>query len=405
VLRRVEVQRFRSLRYVEQDVARFQPLFGATGSGKAAFLDVIAFTSDLVRAGLDRALFGEPDAPGGRARTPRELLFERIAESFEIALEMEIPAELRTALGDDLAVVRYELEIAAIGSGDDAEIRLETIWLRPFEHASKVQGTLFPVDPPPRDPLLYTRGPAPDGWRKVLSRTADKANVHVVAEAGTWHATQRFAPNRTVLAQLPEDLTRFPASLALRRLLTERVARLRLASNEVIAGRPRLGARLDPLAPDLVRAVETALREESPTLVLANRCIAAALPWVKRVGVVERGRERQQTLALIGHDDTARPLELESPTTARFVALALAAALSPSEHVLLLEAPDAGLSDRALRALLDLCRREAAPQIVLTCAGGPINHALSDAQPIHFWRDARGASRASRLAPSDAAPA
>jgi len=56
MIRIIEVNNFRSLRYIRQNVRPFQVLVGPNASGKTTFLDAIRFMSDIVNFGIDDAV-------------------------------------------------------------------------------------------------------------------------------------------------------------------------------------------------------------------------------------------------------------------------------------------------------------------------------------------------------------
>src|SRR3954467_3551232 len=107
---RIEALSYRSLRYVSQGLAPFQVLVGANASGKSTFLDVVAFLSDLVRAGALAAVEGDVRlGVAHRAAEGQQLVWMRQGPSFELAIEMSIPEERRARLKNGKAdVCRYE---------------------------------------------------------------------------------------------------------------------------------------------------------------------------------------------------------------------------------------------------------------------------------------------------------
>ena len=56
---RIQALRYRSLRYVSQELGPFQVLVGPNASGKSNFLDVVAFLGDLVDTDLVTAIGGD----------------------------------------------------------------------------------------------------------------------------------------------------------------------------------------------------------------------------------------------------------------------------------------------------------------------------------------------------------
>ena len=96
VITRIQVRNFRSLRSVDQALDEFHAIVGPNGSGKSSFLDAFAFLSDVLRSGLEGAVFGD-GALGVMTRStdPKMLTWMGTQESFEIAVELAIPSALR----------------------------------------------------------------------------------------------------------------------------------------------------------------------------------------------------------------------------------------------------------------------------------------------------------------------
>jgi AAA15 family ATPase/GTPase len=53
MVKRVEVNNYKCLREVRQDLGRFQILVGPNASGKSTFLDVFSFVRDLLDDGVE----------------------------------------------------------------------------------------------------------------------------------------------------------------------------------------------------------------------------------------------------------------------------------------------------------------------------------------------------------------
>lgn len=179
MIRRVEALRYRALRNVSQRIAGFQLLVGPNASGKSTFLDVAAFLGDLLQGGLTAAVEGDPKlAIPSRAPDPSHLVWMRQGDSFELAVELDIPEERREKLPNGgYPTARYEV---AVGTGKELGLVSETLWLIPGPHQapSPRPQTLFPAPPePPETIVLGPRKQAPEGWRKVVSRGDDPWNI------------------------------------------------------------------------------------------------------------------------------------------------------------------------------------------------------------------------------------
>lgn len=102
-LRAIQARNYRSLRHVDLRFdENFYVLVGPNGSGKSTLLDAIAFLTDYVQLGLERAV-------GERTRNFQDLVWGRPAKSpgFELAAEF--------AMGDQ--ALRYELRVEESGEG------------------------------------------------------------------------------------------------------------------------------------------------------------------------------------------------------------------------------------------------------------------------------------------------
>ena len=216
MIHRIEALNFRSLRYISQEVGQFQVLVGPNASGKSTFLDVVALLGDFVRSGLDEALlFGRNSGPG-RARSLDELIFNQIADGFELAVEFTVPAGIRAAkngnsnAGADLA--RYEV---AFGKGPqgELEIKAEILWLIDSAKAGKPprqnQLPLFPTEPSPPKTIMTT-GKTPSGWQTVAKKVPQSGNDYYKSESGQWNIQYRVGDRTAALSGLPTIRVAFP---------------------------------------------------------------------------------------------------------------------------------------------------------------------------------------------------
>ena len=102
-LRAIQVRNYRSLRHIDLRFdGNFYVLVGPNGSGKSTLLDAIAFLTDYVQQGLERAV-------RKRTRNFQDLVWGRPAKSpgFELAAEFALGAQ----------ALRYELRIEESGEG------------------------------------------------------------------------------------------------------------------------------------------------------------------------------------------------------------------------------------------------------------------------------------------------
>lgn len=132
----VEALRYRCLRYIEKELGNFHILVGPNASGKSTFLDVISFVGDVVRDGPEAAV---------RKRTPNynDLIWCKHGDSFELALELNIPEKYKEVIGRT-GNTRYEIAVGKIAETGEFGILSETMWFKPERKAEKRQLQFFP---------------------------------------------------------------------------------------------------------------------------------------------------------------------------------------------------------------------------------------------------------------------
>ena len=107
MIRRIQALNYRCLRHVDVRLdGQFHVLVGPNGSGKSAFLDVIAFLSDIVSRGLESAIDSRTD-------NFQDLVWGRPETDlgFELALEFEIPEYIRRELPENNDLFRLQFVV------------------------------------------------------------------------------------------------------------------------------------------------------------------------------------------------------------------------------------------------------------------------------------------------------
>lgn len=237
LIRRIEALNYCGLRYVSQALRPFQVLVGPNASGKSTFLDVPALVSDFIRHDLDHALLFGVETSSGRARSLDELIFNRGANHFELALEMTIPSELvrpNSTSGAEYIydIARYELAVGTTQQGE-LDVRSEALFLIDSRYhtedtqsaAAQAPTDSFPFvsSPPPSlvHPSLVAVGQQvmrdaalPAWWEPVVAQDPDRrGNAMYLAETERWGLINRVGVRRSALAGLSEDPARFPVAI------------------------------------------------------------------------------------------------------------------------------------------------------------------------------------------------
>ena len=218
MIRRIQALNYGCLRHVDLALGEFHVLVGPNASGKSTLFDVVAFLGDMVRDGVEAAV-------GNRTDNFQDLVWGRPSRipAFELAVEFEIPQDLRERLprDKDFEVFRYEVRIGERKS--NVTINTERALLMPRHDTEPRQPSLFPLPMSPVETILI--GGCRRGARSILSKSVDRGHGRIdtrrrrrarldvaVAGAGRCRRDPRPRPaplgDREPLASCPRRLLR-----------------------------------------------------------------------------------------------------------------------------------------------------------------------------------------------------
>ncbi|HET6252302.1 MAG TPA: AAA family ATPase [Tepidisphaeraceae bacterium] len=353
VLTRIEALNYRSLRYISQRISSFQTLVGPNGSGKSSFLDVPGFLGDLLRLGPYRAIIGDGNGVPQRAADLSHLTWMREGSRFELAVELSIP-EQRLGTPPKFNAARYE--IAVEGRGDSKEIVLaaETLWLKPRveEPRPEIQAYFPEMKHSPETLIRPPNKKTPKGWRKVVNKIAESGNDYFMAETTEWNNSFRLGPNKSALANLPEDEERFPVATWVKRFLMEGVRKVVL--NAEVMRRPSPPGSPSQFLPDgsnlpwVVDALERIDRARFGQWVDQFR---TAIPDLKTISTVQRDEDKHRYIVVEYQNGLKAPSWVVSDGTLRMLALTLLAYIPNTEGIYLIEEPENGIHPRAVESV------------------------------------------------------
>ncbi len=354
----IEAHKYRSLRYLSQKISPFNLLIGPNASGKTTFLDAISFVGDLLKHGPEESI-------RRRARSLEEMTWNRLGNSFELAIELSIPHRLCTTRSNGAySQCRYEIAIG-YSSTDEAALLNEVFWLKPdgqvqkgYSHKEESNDPQLALDLPfPRELpmvdsiLIAPRKHSPPGWRKVVNKISESGNDWFKAESGEWNNLFRLGPRKSSLANLPEDEQKFPISTWAKRLLMEGIQVLAL--NSLAMRQP-----CSPLAPKHFVAdgsnLPLAIRELQKKPGRFRQWlehVKTALPDIQTIEVQERPEDRHLYIEVVYQTKTRVPSWLVSDGTLRLLALTLIAYIPSDGAIYLIEEPENGLHPRAVEAV------------------------------------------------------
>lgn len=381
----VETLNYKCLRHTRRELRPLQVLVGPNASGKSAFLDVLAFFRDLLARGVEEAVLA-------RSSSFYELVWGKQGESFDLAIELAIPGDLRIR-ADGYTHCRYEVRVAEDVFGG-VWLSRETLWLRRALDTAKrpPQRTLFPTEPePPQSIVQEPHRRTPLGWRKVVTRMPE-GNVYFRSETSGWNAPFRIDARRAAFANLPEDEQRFPIALWARRVLSEGVQVLALNSQRM----------REPCRPDApwefqcdgsnLPLVVRRLQKQHDRFQRWLMHVRTVLPDIEHIDVKEREMDRHLYLLVQFAKGPSLPGWMLSDGTLRFLALTLLAYLPPGNKVYLIEEPENGIHPKALESVFQSVSSVYEGQILMA-THSPLLLALARPQDILcFARTESGAT-------------
>ncbi|MCL5270838.1 MAG: ATP-binding protein [bacterium] len=342
MITKIEALHYRCLKYISQELRPFQVLIGPNASGKTTFLDVVGFIGSFVSSGVDSAV-------NERTNNLRDLVWGRERSSFELAIEVSIPAEKAALLNNKYETARYEV---GIGDGIDGDIRIqhETLLLvsRPSKRPLE-QRDLFPQDTLPPE-TLFTKNRRGEVIKTVISKTTD-GNDNFYAETRGWKPVFKFGPKKSALANLPSDESKFPISVWFREYMTAGIRQIMLNSMLLRKASPP-GHRMsyEPDGANLPWIVER-LKNNPQLYSDWIRHLQTALSDLEEIRTIERPDDKHRYLMLRYRNGIDVPSWTTSDGTLRLLALTILAYLNDFAGSYLIEEPENGIHPKAVETL------------------------------------------------------
>jgi predicted ATPase len=335
MFRRLEVRHYKSLRRVDVPLEALNILVGPNASGKSTALDVFAFLKDALERDVEYAV-------RARGRTLAELVWknEDVADGFEFAVEMDVPAAL--AADYPYRRVRYALGVGLDADGAIA-VRGETLVLLATDD--------LPVSVPDAPDALTSTDVLPEKRFQVFKKWGSGTD-HYRAEFDGWETLFRRSPHLLALSGVPEDMEKFPITLWFRDALRNSVQLLQL--NTVLMRRPSPWDAVRRFLPDgsnlpvIVRDLQTRHAERFGWWL---DHLKTTLDDLENVLVRERPEDRSLYLVVVYRGGLEVPAWLLSDGTLRLLALTLIAYLPEPGSVYMIEEPENGVHPKVIEAV------------------------------------------------------
>lgn len=385
----IEAKNYRCLYYVRQHIAPFQVLVGPNASGKTTFLDVVSFLGDLVSEGLLAAI-------GKRTKNFQDLLWWRAGEGFELAVEASIPEKMKMLLHDpEYETVRYEVALTLDQDNQEISIRAEKVLLKKADNEPTIiQRSLFPVAMDPPDTIIT---PARlRGTTVIVNKVPDRNDnfySEVYREKGKgWPPSFKLGPQKSALANLPADESKFPVTSWLKSLLTENVTQLILNSLLIRqASPPGQGRNFKADGSNLPWVVDHLKNSDTDRFSNWISHLRTALPDLENIRTIEREDDRHRYLMLEYAGGLKVPSWMASDGTLRLLALSILAYLPNFSGIYLIEEPENGIHPRAVDTMFQSLSSVYDAQILVATHSPVVLNLVEPANVLCFAKTAQGA--------------
>ena len=391
MIARIEALNYRCLRYVAQDLEPFHVLVGPNASGKSTFLDVFALMSDLISLGPDGAV-------GERVPDFRDLVWMREQGHFEVAVEVSIPEDRRKSFKNGgYSRARYEVSLGTRGDDEQPIILGESFWLIPSESTTSSEPRsrqLFPEMAAAPSTILKTGRRGSDGWKKIVNKVAESGNDYFSSETSNWNNLFRLGPQKSALANLPEDETKFPVATWFKELLMLGIDRLALNSERMRQPSPPRAPKVFlPDGSTLAWVVDRLASRDPGRFRDWINHVRTALPELKNVESIERPEDRHRYLVLELQNGLRIPSWAASDGTLRLLGLTLLAYLSNVvAAVFLVEEPENGIHPRAVETVFQSLSSVYDAQVLLATHSPVILSIASLDQVLCFAKTPEGST-------------
>ncbi len=272
---------------------------------------------------------------------------------FELAIEATIPEDKKPLLKDpSWETCRYQVRIGQQTPDEPVGIISETLFLKHKENAEPRQQSFFQEFKEAPETICHRTGKV--GTKAVVNKVPG-GNDNFYDETGAgWDHAFKLGNQKSALANLPEDETKFPVSTWFKRVLLSGIEFLHLDSETMRRpSPPGKGTTFRPDGSNLPWVIRD-LREKVPKQFeqwLDH--IRTALPDITSVKTVIRSEDRHCYLQVHYASGLKVPSWGLSDGTLRMFALTLLPYLPDLRGVYLIEEPENGIHPRAVETVYE----------------------------------------------------
>jgi predicted ATPase len=388
VFTRIQTRAFRCLKSVDQSLGAFQALVGPNASGKTTFLDVIGLLSALIRNRGDVLATVQE-----RSANFHKLLWMEQGNSFQLAVEAEIPASIRSLVAEDKrrhTHARYEVEIGLEAASNEIGLDHETLWLvTPPSTAHPKQRSLFPATRSEMPSLVTNSGTK---RRAVLTKRPGGNDNYYTEGKKSYRPSFKLGRGRSALSNIPADTESFPVSTWFRDVL-ERGVQTFVLNSQVIRqpSPPGLGRRFQTDGSNLPWVIAE-LRKDQRQFSAWLEHVRTALEDIRDIQTIERPEDKHSYVVIEYANGAKVPSWLASDGTLRLLTLTIPAYLKALEGTFLIEEPENGIHPRAIETVLQSLSSMYGSQVLVATHSPVALSMLEPEQVLCFAKDETGAT-------------
>jgi len=384
MIRLIEAKGYRCLRHVKAGIDSFMILVGPNASGKSTFLDVLRFLGDFVSMDFDKVI-------EKRSSNLADLFWKKQGDSFEMAVETEIPGDLQASIGGEYNTCRYEIQVGIDSKTHENKIFSEQLlFLKNSQTPEVIQRTLFPQ--PVNPPVTILMPGRKKGIHTIINKVVGgNDNYYCETEKG-WDHSFKLGSRKSALANLPGDESRFPVSSWLKRLLIDGIQGLALNSEAMRRpSPPGQPIKFRPDGSNLPWVIDHFMKNNPDNFEKWLAHIRTALPEIKAIYTIERPEDRHRYLMVEYRDGLQLPSWVLSDGTLRLLALTLISYLDRPE-IYLIEEPENGIHPQAVETVFQALSSAYEAQILCATHSPVILSRAEPGQILCFARTDEGAT-------------
>ena len=385
----IEALNYGCLQYVSRPLKSFHVLVGPNASGKTTFLDVVGFLQDLVSDGLQVAL-------SNRTNNPDELFFRNKGDKFELAVEMQIPEDLRILLSkQELDTARYEVAIGFDETQKQFEFKAEKLLLKKTKKTKLVQRSLFPMRTEVPNSLL---SPKYQPHNKLVINKVPGGNDNFYSETYRrsgkgWAPSFKLGTQKSALGNLIEDSKSFPVATWFRESLSIGVQKFVLNSHKIKSPSPP--SRVAGFSTDgsnLPWVIGRLRQEDIERYRSWIAHLQTSLVDLQDIETIERPEDKHCYMIYKYAGNLNLPSWMVSDGTLRLTALTLPAYLANVQGIYLIEEPENGIHPKAVTTMYDSLTSVYAAQVLLTTHSPVVLNAAKMDDVLCFAKNDMGAT-------------